>query len=56
MYYSLHTESEDQKTCENIRQEILTLESKKGELMGKRNELDLKLKDGSLLSIEEERR
>ncbi len=41
---------------ENIRQDIESLESKRSELMKQRQGLDAKLKEGSLLNVEEERR
>ena len=49
-------ESEDEKESENIRHDIDVLESKRSELMKQREKLDSKLKEGSLLNIEEERR
>lgn len=51
-----HLESEDERTSENIRQDIEVLEKKRSELLKQREALDAKLKEGSLLNVEEERR
>ena len=56
MGFFLLLESEDEKESENIRHDIDVLESKRSELMKQREKLDSKLKEGSLLNIEEERR
>ena len=53
---TLISESEDERTSENIRQDIEVLEKKRSELVKKRKGLDAKLKDGNLLNDEEERR
>ena len=54
--FLLFSESEDEKESENIRHDIEVLERKRSELMKQREELDRKLKEGSLLNMEEERR
>jgi septal ring factor EnvC (AmiA/AmiB activator) len=56
IFFILNSESEDEGTSENIRQDIEVLENKRSELMKQREGLDTKLKEGCLLNVEEERR
>lgn len=52
----LFTESEDERSSQNICQDIEALRHKRVELVKQREGLDAKLKEGSLLNVEEERR